>query len=337
MKPVSHLLFLFLMLVGCTSATSQPQPVTSNGPVSAHGLLQVRGNKIVGADAKPVSLAGVSFGWSQWEASLYYNASIVNWLKEDWQASIVRAALGIKPDGYLGHPEAEKKRVCAVVDAAIAAGLYVIIDWHDHNASEHTDLAVTFFQEMARKYGSHSNVLYEIFNEPAPGLTWSRDVKPYAEKVSAAIRAIDPDNLIIVGTPNWSQDVDIAAADPIKADNIAYTLHFYAGTHKQALRDKAVKAINHGLAIFVTEWGTCDASGEGKFDVASTAEWMEFMRHWGLSHCNWAIYTKKETASIILPSASTRGHWKDSDLTESGKLARKWVREWTKNPPSLEP
>jgi aryl-phospho-beta-D-glucosidase BglC (GH1 family) len=187
---------------------------------------------------------------------------------------------------------------------------------------------------MARKYGAHPNVMYEIFNEPTTGLTWVRDVKPYAEKVIAAIRAIDPDNLIIVGTPNWSQDVDIAAQDPIKANNIAYTLHFYAGTHKQSLRDKAVKAMNQGLPLFITEWGTCDASGEGKVDVASTAEWMEFMRKWELSHCNWAIYTKRETAAIILPGASTKGNWMDSDLTESGQLARKWVRAWSENPPA---
>jgi aryl-phospho-beta-D-glucosidase BglC (GH1 family) len=129
--------------------------------------------------------------------------------------------------------------------------------------------------------------------------------------------------------------VDVAAADPIKGNNIAYSLHFYAGSHKQKLRDKAVKAMNLGLPIFVTEWGTCDASGDGKVDDASTAEWMAFMRKWELSHCNWAIYTKRETASIIHPGASTHGDWKDGDLTDSGRLARKWVREWSDNPPAL--
>lgn len=303
------------------------------GPVSEHGRLHVDGRKIVGADGQPVSLAGVSFGWSQWEAAPFYNAGVVNWLKQDWRASVVRAALGVHPTGYLSHPEAEKARVCAVVDAAIAADLYVIIDWHDHHANEHTDLAVVFFQEMARKYGHQPHVLYEIYNEPIKGLTWQRDVKPYAEKVVAAIRAIDPDNLIIVGTPNWSQDVDIAAEDRIKADNLAYTLHFYAGTHKQALRDKAIKAMKAGLPLFVSEWGTCDASGAGGVDVESTKVWMTFMREWQLSHCNWGVYDKRETASIILPGASAQGGWKEKDLSESGRLAREWVRNWAENPP----
>jgi endoglucanase len=307
---------------------------TTPGIVDQHGLLRVWGDHIVGSDGNPVSLAGVSFGWSQWEAAPYYNARVVNWLKKDWHCQIVRAALGIDPTGYLMHPEVEKARVCALVDAAIAANIYVIIDWHDHHANQHTALAVNFFQEMARKYGTQPNVIYEIFNEPAKGLTWAKDVKPYATKVVAAIRAIDPDNLIIVGTPNWSQDVEIAAADPLEGPNIAYTLHFYAGTHKQALRDKAVKAMSLGAALFVTEWGTCDASGAGPVDVESTKEWMAFMRKWQLSHCNWGVSDKAETAAIIVPGAAIYGPWPQNELTPSGRLARQWVRSWTSNPPT---
>ena len=333
MNPVYVLLFSLLTLSACSNRPSQLPPQAHDGPVTAHGLLHVKGNKIVGADEKPVSLAGVSYGWSQWEAARFYNPSVVNWLKQDWNCSIIRAALGIKPEGYLGHPAREKARVCRVIDAAIAADLYVIIDWHDHEANQHTDLAVAYFQEMARKYGQSPNVMYEIFNEPITGLTWSKDVKPYAEKVIAAIRTIDPDNLIIVGTPNWSQDVDLAAADPIQDNNLAYTLHFYAGTHKQKLRDKAVIALNQGLPLFVTEWGTCDASGDGPIDVTSTQEWMAFMRQWDLSHCNWGIYDKAETACIFLPSAPSKGPWTDKSLTASGHFAREWVRGWA-NPKS---
>jgi len=324
------LLFLLLLLIACQSSAEVPPP---HGIVHQHGRLHVAGRQIVGADGQPVSLAGVSFGWSQWEAAPYYNADVVNWLKQDWKCSVVRAALGIKPAGYLGHPATEKARVCAVVNAAIAADLYVIIDWHDHNANEHTDLAVAFFQEMARKYGAHPNVMYEIFNEPIKGLTWKADVKPYAEKVVAAIRAIDPENLIIVGTPNWSQDVDLAADDPVPGDNLAYTLHFYAGSHKQELRDKALAALKKNLPLFVTEWGTCDASGEGPVDAASTTVWMAFMREWKLSHCNWGIYDKQETASIIRPGAPTTGGWTDAQLTASGRCAREWVRRWADDPP----
>jgi endoglucanase len=301
------------------------------GPVSDHGLLRVAGNKITGANGQPVSLAGSSLFWSQWQGE-FYNAQVVDWLKKDWHVGIVRVAVGIEKDGYLEKPEVEKPKIVAVIDAAIAADLYVIIDWHDHHAHQHAAQAIAFFEEMARKYGKHPHVIYEIFNEPLNKVSWSGDVKPYAEKVIAAIRAIDPDNLIVVGTPRWSQDVDLAAEDPIKDVNVAYTLHFYAGAHKQSLRDKAVKALRKGIPLFVTEWGTCSSNGDGKVDFESTKAWMAFMREWQLSHCNWAVSDKQEAASIVVPGASTTGGWSDRDLTESGRLVRGWIKGWAEQP-----
>lgn len=300
---------------------------TPYGSVKRHGLLYAVGNRIVGEHGMPVSLAGNSFFWSQWQGK-YFNADVVKWLKFDWKSAIIRIPLGVEGNGYLDHPEAEQARVCALVDAAIAADLYVIIDWHDHHAHQHTAQAVKFFEDMARKYGRFPHVLYEIFNEPAKGATWLADVKPYAEQVVAAIRAIDPDNMIIVGTPHFSQDVDVVADSPIKAKNIAYALHFYAGTHKQWLRDKAVIALQKGLPLFVTEWGTCAADGRGEVDDASTREWMDFMQQWGLSHCNWAVSDKVEAASILKSGSAVDGHWVDGDLTVSGRLAREWMRSW---------
>jgi endoglucanase len=297
------------------------------GPVTEHGLLRTEGSKIVGTHGRPVSLAGNSFFWSQWMGR-FYNADAVNWLKQDWKAGIVRVAIGIEYGGYLEQPAAEVAKIVAVVDAAIAADLYVIIDWHDHRAHERTAAAVAFFERMARRYGHHPHVIYEIYNEPLR-VSWSKDVKPYAETVIAAIRAIDPDNLIVVGSPRWSQDVDLAADDPISDPNVAYALHFYAGTHKQALRNKAVKALQKGLALFVTEWGTCSSNGDGRVDAKSTEEWMAFMREWNLSHCNWAVSDKKEAASIVIPGAAPGGKWADSDLTESGRLVRGWIRGWS--------
>jgi endoglucanase len=302
------------------------------GPVSEHGALHVDGHRIVGADGRAVSLAGNSFFWSQWMGR-FYNAGTVDWLRSDWKSGVIRAAMGVEEGGYLAHPETETAHVSALVDAAIAADIYVIIDWHDHRANQHTEQAVAFFQEMARKYGRHPNIMYEIFNEPKGDVTWSGDVKPYAEKVIAAIRAIDPANLIIVGSPHWSQDVDVAAADPIAARNIAYSLHFYAGTHRQWLRDKALVALNKNLPVFVTEWGTCNADGNGPVDRAETALWMAFMREWQLSHCNWSVSDKKESASILVAGASSTGHWAENELTESGRLVREWTRAWAENPP----
>lgn len=322
---------LLPLLASCATADT---PLASEGraqtPVEEHGRLQVAGNRIVGSHGQPVSLAGISFGWSQWEAAPYYNAGVVDTLAGDWRASFVRAALGIHPTGYLSKPAENEARVVAVIDAAIARGIYVIIDWHDHHAHEHPELAVAFFERMARAYGGLPNVIYEIYNEPLRGASWPDEVKPYSERVIAAIRAIDPDNLILVGSPSWSQDVDVATADPVSDPNVAYTLHFYAGTHKQWLRDKALVALNRGFALFVSEWGVCNADGDGPIAHASVEEWLAFMREHRLSHCAWSLSDKEETCSMLMPGAPSDGNWTDDHLSESGRLVREIVRGWEK-------
>jgi aryl-phospho-beta-D-glucosidase BglC (GH1 family) len=314
-----------------TPAASLPPPAAAPTPgiVSFHGRLRAEKARIFGAHGNPVSLAGNSFFWSQWQGK-YYTPEVVGWLKTNWRSTIVRAALGVKPEcgnSYLQHPAENLARVTRVIDAAIAEDIYVIIDWHDHEAHLHTAQAVAFFTDMARRYGHQPHVIYEIFNEPLE-VSWVDDVKPYAEQVIAAIRAIDAENLIIVGSPHWSQDVDVAAADPVKGANIAYSLHFYAGTHKQTLRNKAMKAMELGAALFVTEWGACNADGTGPIDHVSVKHWMAFMREYQLSHCVWSVSDKKETASIITPAASPEGSWNDADLTESGLYARHYIRNW---------
>lgn len=294
--------------------------------VGRHGNLRVQGRHIVDKSDQPVSLAGMSLFWSQWKGE-FYNRETVAWLKEDWKASVMRIAVGITDDGYLGKPDVEMKKVRSVVEAAIAEDIYVIIDWHDHHAEDHTAQAVKFFSEVSRDYGQHPNVIYEVYNEPLD-VSWSQTIKPYAEKVIATIRENDPDNLIVVGTPRWSQRVDLAAADPIRDVNVAYSLHFYAGTHKDELRSTASVALEAGIPLFVTEWGTVNANGDGAVDRSSMKEWTRFLKDNKLCHLNWSICDKAEGASVLRPGSSTIGGWADSDLTDSGRFVRTLVRQW---------
>ena len=295
--------------------------------VQIHGLLQQNGNKIVDKNNEPVSFAGNSFFWSNdnWGGERYYKAEVVSWLKDDWKTTIVRAAMGVEdPGGYLDNKTANKNRVKTIVDAAIDKGIYVIIDWHSHHAEDNTNEAALFFQEMANLYGEYDNVIYEIYNEPLD-ISWSTIIKPYAISIIAAIRSIDPDNLIVVGTPEWSQRVDLAAADPITGySNIAYTLHFYTVYHQQWLRDRASAALESGIALFVTEWGSI---GYSLVDSEAN-EWMTWCFTNKISHCNWAVNDKEEEWSILIPGASTTGGWSDDDLTKAGKLARNIIRNW---------
>lgn len=295
-------------------------------PVDTYGLLQAKGNRIVAKDGKPVSLQGMSLFWSQWIGK-YYTPGTVKWLKDDWQCSIVRAAVAVEPDGYLVKPDQELAKAQSVIYAAIKEGLYVIVDWHAHKAENHTAKAVEFFDKISKKYGKSKNVIYEIYNEPLK-VSWEKVLKPYSETVIAAIRKNDPDNLIIVGTPTWSQDVDAVIPSPIKDRNVAYTLHFYAGTHKQYLRDKAQKALDAGLPLFITEWGTVNANGDGAVDRASTEEWLAFARKNALSMCNWSVADKVEGAAVLKPGASGDGNWSSTQLTESGSYVRGIIRGW---------
>ena len=228
--------------------------------------LHVEGTALMNESGDTVELKGMSFGWNVlWPR--FYNAGAVRHVVEDWDAELVRAAIGVEIDNdecqaqcYLKDPDFGKKCACTIVDAAVENGVYVLVDWHAHGL--HTDAAVEFFTYMADKYKGVPNVIYEIWNEPSYkdhenqiDYTWA-EIKEYSETVIAAIRAIEKDAVIVVGTPRWSQNVDDAADDPIVGyDNIMYTLHFYAGTHKEWLRAKGDYAMSKGLALFVTECG----------------------------------------------------------------------------------
>jgi aryl-phospho-beta-D-glucosidase BglC (GH1 family) len=322
---------LFLLIMLCFSFLVNAK----QRPVNIHGKLAVHNGNIVNNKNEPVSLAGPSLFWStkDKEGEPFYTAQTVKAFAEDWNATVIRAAMSAQGKGsYLTHPNHIQRKVETVVDAAIAEGIYVIIDWHSHHAEQNIEQAIQFFETMATKYHQYPNIIYEIYNEPLKNTDWASVVKPYAEKVIQAIRTIDKDNLIIVGTQTWSQDVDKAALDPIVGfENIVYSLHFYAGTHKESLRLKAQKALDAGLALFVSEWGTVNANGDGDVDKKSTQEWMDFIKENNLSHCSWSVTNKDEGAAILKPSTTSQGPWRDDQLTENGILLKSIIKNWANN------
>ena len=304
-------------------ATPLPASVRAVRPVEAHGALRVAGGAVVDRRGRPVALRGVSLFWSQW-GGRFYDPRTIRWLRRDWRISVVRVAVGVHEGGYLEHPEREFAKAAAVVDAAIAEGLYVIVDWHAHRPEPQA--AALFFERVARRWGHRPNLIYETWNEPLREHGWSDLVKPYHERVIARIRAIDPDNLVVAGTPTWSQDVDVAAADPLRSANTAYTLHFYAGTHGAALRRKADRARSRGAALFVTEWGASEADGNGRLATAETRAWWRWLAARRIGDVNWSIMDKAETSAALRPGAASGGGWADRDLTGSGRMVRERLR-----------
>ena len=290
-----------------------------NGPVSYYGQLQTSGNKIIGSSYKePVQVKGMSFFWSNWQGQ-YWNSGTVDRMVEEFKCEILRCSLGVDDQGSI-YNGGDVGALRSVVEAAIAKDIYVIVDWHSHGAHNNTNAAKSFFSEIARDYGKYDNVIFELYNEPTM-VSWST-VKGYAEQVIPEIRKYS-DNLILVGTPTWSQDVDAAANDPINDSNVAYVLHFYAGTHGGDLRAKGDSALSKNAAIFVSEWGTVNADGDGSVNVGSTEQWLSWMDSNKLSWCNWAISSKAEGSSIFGGDGSS--------LTEAGNYLKKILNAHAEN------
>jgi endoglucanase len=315
---------------GAPQPQPQPQPDASlpGTAVGLHGALKVKAGQLVDQHGQPVQLKGMSLFWHNWMGQ-YYNAAVVSWLASDWRSTVVRAAIGVEPGGaYLSDPATAKAKANAVIKAAIAEGIYVIIDWHAHDAVGNKDKARDFFVEMAQTYGGTPNVIYEIYNEPDYE-SWS-EVKQYSIDIITAIRKIDPDNLIIVGSPHWDQDIHLAADDPIAGQtNLAYSVHFYAGTHGLELRDRVDYALGKGLCIFASEWGTSEADGGSnhKAYLAESATWLSYLAAKKISWCNWSLADKDEASAALVPGASASGGWTPGALTASGKYVRDEIRK----------
>ena len=178
---------------------------------------------------------------------------------------------------------------------------------------------------MAEKYGNYPNVIYEIFNEP-DYYTWP-EVKAYSEELIKTIRAIDPDNIILVGSPHWDQDIHLVAEDPIAGQtNLMYTMHFYAGTHKQWLRDRTDAAMAKGIPIFVSECAGMEATGDGPLDPAEWNAYLTWMEDRKISWVVWSLSDKNETCSMLLPRAESTGGWTDELIKPWGKISREAIR-----------
>jgi endoglucanase len=298
--------------------------------VERYGQLKVIGPNLCDQSGKPVQLRGMSSHALHWHGK-YANKEVLKWLRDDWNCQLWRAAMYLTEGGYITGP-AVKQKVVDSIEAAVENGMYVLVDWHvhrDRDPNVYKAQALEFFRDIAQRYGQYPNVLYEICNEPnGAEVTWSDHIKPYALEVIAEIRKYDPDGIIIVGTPNYSQELDKAAADPIEGyDNIMYTLHFYAGSHGQELMAKAKTAYDAGLAVFATEWGTTLNTGD-QFHPDKVMPWLSFLKKHNISWANWSVNNKGEDSGILVYNADRtgKGGWKDEDLSPSGKFLRKILR-----------
>lgn len=314
--------YLFILLLVVSSS------VNAKSIVAYHGRLQAANDgtsHFIGSKSGEVVYpAGVGLFWSS-AGGDYYNRETVKNLKKQYNVQIIRCAMTAwSPwsDGYTTNPTHYEAQVHEVVEAAIAEGIYVIIDWHcEGNNLQYLDQEKAFFGKMAKKYGDKPNVIYEIWNEPT-NQNWSKLLKPFHEAVIAEIRKYDPDNLVLCSAETWSQKLEQVAENPIKDGNVGYVLHFYSRWHsgKYYNGKESLK-----IPIFVSEWGI---PGYHK-ETAGFVKWMEENK---IPNCSWAINNKDESISYFMPNNSNvTGPWSDSDLRESGKILSKLTLEWPGN------
>lgn len=308
-------------------AASSSTPI-GDGFAAEHGALKVDGVNLVDQNGDPIQLYGMSTHGIAWFPQFVSRDSFQT-LRDDWNTNCVRLAMYTHEyNGYCsgGDQDYLKSLVRTGVDAATELGMYVIIDWHilqEQDPNVYKQQSLDFFKEMSETYADHTNVLYEICNEPNGYASWD-SVKSYAEEVIPVIRANDPDAVIIVGTPTWSQDIDKAQANPLDEENILYALHFYAGTHKDVLWNRLDSCVQNGLPVFVSEFGMCDASGNGANDFNSTKSWFDVIEKYNISFCCWNLANKDESSSVFKPSCTKVSDWTEDDLSESGK----WIRDY---------
>ena len=314
-------------------AVSEAPSVDDSTPFGQHGALHVENGKLTDADGNVVQLYGMSTHGIAWFPQ-YINYDSFRTLRDDWNTNCIRLAMyTAEYGGYCagGDKEQLKQLVRDGVSYATELGMYVIVDWHilsDCDPNQNKDEAIAFFREMSEAFADNDNVLYEICNEPNSGTSWD-SIKSYAEKVIPVIREQKPDAVILVGTPTWSQEIDKAAASPLTFDNIMYTLHFYAGTHKDDLRNRLETCAQNNLPVFVSEFGMCDASGNGANDFDSTTKWLDLLNKYQISFCCWNLANKDESSSVFKAASTALSDWTDEDFNESGR----WIRDYFRSMP----
>lgn len=285
--------------------------------------LRVDSSKIETELDEQILLKGISSHGLEWYSDLL-TENAFKYLRKEFDINTFR--ISIYPNEELDL-ESIKSKLYPVVDKLIELDLYVIIDWHtleECDPNVYIEDSKKFFAEVSKKYSDIPNVLYEICNEPNSNpVTWDEHIKPYAEKVIPIIRKNSSKSVIIVGTPDFCKKVNKAADNPLNYENIVYSAHFYAGIHGKSVKDNIEYALEKGIAVLVTEWGTTDETGDGRIYEESSKQWIEFLEEKNIGYINWSFCNKDEGSAILSKNYTTEKEAViHKYLTNSGKLVK---------------
>nr|BAA12744.1 endo-1,4-beta-glucanase [Bacillus sp.] [Bacillus sp. (in: firmicutes)] len=322
---------------------------------------------LVDQHGEKIQLRGMSTHGLQWFPEIL-NDNAYKALSNDWDSNMIRLAMYVGENGYATNPELIKQRVIDGIELAIENDMYVIVDWHVHAPGDPRDPvyagAEDFFRDIAALYPNNPHIIYELANEPSSnnnggaGIPNNEEgwkaVKEYADPIVEMLRDSGnaDDNIIIVGSPNWSQRPDLAADNPINDHHTMYTVHFYTGSHAASTESYPPEtpnsergnvmsntryALENGVAVFATEWGTSQANGDGGpyFDEADV--WIEFLNENNISWANWSLTNKNEVSGAFTPFELGKSNatsldpgpdqvWAPEELSLSGEYVRARIK-----------
>lgn len=302
--------------------------IPGNSPLFSHGKLTVNSGKVLDKNGVEFIIQGISTH-SIYEFSKYINYETFKELKDVFNINTIRLAM--YTEEKLGYSEDLHLKIDEGIKYATELGLYVIIDWHtlnDNNPNINKETAKIFFKEMAYKYKDYDNIIYEICNEPNGDATWEI-IKTYALEIIEIIREFDKDGIIIIGTPDYCKNIEEAQKNPIEQyDNLLYSFHFYAGTHKTSSREELEKVLNTNFPVIVSEFGISEASGTGNVDEKEASTWINFLREKKVGYICWNLSNKNESSSILKSGIENLSSWKEDDLAQTGIWLKKIYNEY---------
>ena len=306
-----------------TAVPAPPAPAET--AVATNGPLTVCGNRLCNQDRQPVQLRGMSTHGLQWYSQCINDASL-DFLANDWNADVIRLSMYIQEGGYETDPDHFTALVDQLIAEADQRGMYAIVDWHmltPGDPHHNLDRARTFFSTIAQRHADKDNILYEIANEPN-GVSWAT-IKDYHEQVIPVIREHDSDSVILLGTRAWSSlglseggDETEIVDNPVNADNIMYTFHFYAASHGQQYLD-ALDRASDVLPIFVTEFGTQTDSGDGTNDFAMSQRYIDLMAAKRISWVNWNFSDDFRSGAVFQTGTCPNGPYEYGSLKPAGQ------------------
>lgn len=275
-----------LLLLGACSKSA-------TSTVTALSKLSVSGTRIVNAAGEEIRLRGLNTTDPLWLEKLDFKRNGVAdnrfaELATDFArmkalgANIVR--LPLYPGYYflIGAETYLTTYVDRMVDLAEVNGLYVSLSYHaigrpggwyaaDSDAVlpaypaklyyTDADMAVSFWNTVAKRYGQRTHVLFELYNEPhdeTAEFTWA-DWRPTGELLIATVRR-HSSNIILGSGPKYTGDLSDVPTNPYSDSNLVYVAHVYPGSLPEGANQVAEWERLFGFLaatypLIISEWG----------------------------------------------------------------------------------